>query len=137
MSISIPIIDGIFRVIDKIIPDPQAKAAAQLEALKMQQAGEFKQIETDLQLALGQLEVNKIEAAAPDMFRGGWRPAVGWVCVVGLLYTYLGQPLLAWASGIWAVPVPPSLDLGDLLILLGGMLGMGGMRTMERLKGKA
>lgn len=137
MSISIPIIDGILRVIDKVIPDPQAKAAAQLETLKMQQAGEFKQIETDLQLALGQLEVNKIEASAPDLFRGGWRPAVGWVCVIGLLYTYLGQPLLAWASGMWGVPVPPSLDLGDLLILLGGMLGLGGMRTMERLKGKA
>lgn len=137
MSLSIPIIDGILRVIDKVIPDPQAKAAAQLETLKMQQAGEFKQIETDLQLALGQLEVNKIEASAPDLFRGGWRPAVGWVCVIGLLYTYLGQPLLAWASGMWGVPVPPSLDLGDLLILLGGMLGLGGMRTMERLKGKA
>lgn len=137
MGISIPIIDGIFKIIEKVIPDPQAKAAAQLKTLEMQQAGEFKQIETDLQLALGQLEVNKIEAAAPDIFRGGWRPAVGWVCVIGLLYTYLGQPLLAWASGIWDVPAPPSLDLGDLLILLGGMLGLGGMRTMERLKGKA
>lgn len=137
MAISIPIIDGIFKIVDKILPDPQAKAQAQLEILRMNQAGEFKQIETDLQLALGQLEVNKIEAAAPDLFRGGWRPAVGWVCVIGLLYTYLGQPLLAWASGIWSVPTPPSLDLGDLLILLGGMLGLGGMRTMERLKGKA
>ena len=137
MGIAIPILDGILRVIDKVIPDPQAKAQAQLEAMRMQQQGEFKQIETDLQLALGQLEVNKIEAAAPDIFRGGWRPAVGWVCVIGLLYTYLGQPLLAWASGIWGVPGPPSLDLGDLLILLGGMLGLGGMRTMERLKGKA
>lgn len=136
MGISIPIIDGIFKIIDKVIPDPQAKAQAQLKTLEMQQAGEFKQIETDLALALGQLEVNKIEAAAPDMFRGGWRPAVGWVCVIGLLYTYLGQPLLSWASGIWSVPAPPSLDLGDLLILLGGMLGLGGMRTMERLKGK-
>lgn len=136
MSISIPIIDGIFKIIEKVIPDPQAKAQAQLKTLEMQQAGEFKQIETDLQLALGQLEVNKIEAAAPDLFRGGWRPAVGWVCVIGLLYTYLGQPLLAWGSGIWSVPAPPSLDLGDLLILLGGMLGLGGMRTMERLKGK-
>lgn len=136
MGISIPIIDGIFKVIEKVIPDPQAKAQAQLKTLEMQQAGEFKQIEADLQLALGQLEVNKIEAAAPDIFRGGWRPAVGWVCVIGLLYTYLGQPLLAWGSGIWDVPAPPSLDLGDLLILLGGMLGLGGMRTMERLKGK-
>jgi hypothetical protein len=137
MSISIPIIDGIFKIIDKVIPDPQAKAQAQLKTLEMQQAGEFKQIEADLQMALGQLEVNKIEAAAPDLFRGGWRPAVGWVCVIGLLYTYLGQPLLTWGSGIWDVPAPPSLDLGDLLILLGGMLGLGGMRTMERLKGKA
>jgi hypothetical protein len=137
VSISIPIIDGIFKVIEKVIPDPQAKAQAQLKTLEMQQAGEFKQIEADLQLALGQLEVNKIEAAAPDLFRGGWRPAVGWVCVIGLLYTYLGQPLLSWGSGIWNVPAPPSLDLGDLLILLGGMLGLGGMRTMERLKGKA
>lgn len=137
MSISIPLIDGIFRVIDKVIPDPAQKAQAQLEMLRMQQAGEFKQIETDLQLALGQLEVNKIEAAAPDLFRGGWRPAVGWVCVIGLLYTYLLQPLLSWASGMWDVPAPPSLDLGDLLILLGGMLGMGGMRHLERLRGKA
>jgi hypothetical protein len=137
MSISIPIIDGIFRVIEKVIPDPAAKAQAQLKALEMQQAGEFKEIEANLQLALAQIDVNKVEAAAPDLFRGGWRPAVGWVCVIGLLYTYLGQPLLAWASGIWEVPAPPSLDLGDLLILLGGMLGLGGMRTMERLKGKA
>jgi hypothetical protein len=137
VSISIPIIDGIFKIIDKVIPDPQAKAQAQLKTLEMQQAGEFKQIEADVQLALGQLEVNKIEAAAPDLFRGGWRPAVGWVCVIGLLYTYLLQPLLSWASGMWDVPAPPSLDLADLLILLGGMLGMGGMRHLERLKGKA
>lgn len=137
MGLPIPIIDGIFKVIDRVLPDPQAKAAAQYKVLELQQAGEFKQIETDLQLALGQIEVNKIEASAPDLFRGGWRPAVGWSCVIGLLYTYLGQPLLSWASGIWNVPAPPSLDLGDLLILLGGMLGLGGMRTMERLKGKA
>lgn len=137
MSISIPIIDGIFRVLDKLIPDPQAKAQAQLKILEMNQAGEFKQLETDLQLALGQIEINKIEAAAPDLFRGGWRPAVGWVCVIGLLYAYLGQPLLSWASGIADIPAPPSLDLQELLVLLGGMLGFGGMRMVERLRGKA
>lgn len=137
MSISIPIIDGLFKLIDKVIPDPQAKANAQLEMLRMQQAGEFKEIETNLQLALGQLEVNKIEAAAPDAFRGGWRPATGWCGVIGLLYTYLLQPLLTWASSIWGIPAPPPLDMGDLLILLGGMLGLSGMRSLERLKGKA
>jgi hypothetical protein len=137
MSISIPIIDGIFKIVDKILPDPQAKAQAQLEILRMNQAGEFKEIETDLQLALGQIEINKIEASAPDLFRGGWRPAVGWTCVIGLLYTYLLQPLLSWGSGIVSVPAPPQLDLQELLVLLGGLLGFGGMRMVERINGKA
>lgn len=125
----------VLKIVDKIIPDPQAKAAAQLEALKLAQAGEFKEIESQLQRDLAQVEVNKIEAQSPDLFRGGWRPAVGWVCVLGLVYAYLGQPLLQWASGIWDVPAPPKLDLGDLLMLLGGMLGLGTLRTTERIKG--
>jgi hypothetical protein len=137
VSISIPIIDGILRVIDKLIPDPVAKAQAQAEAIRMQQAGEFKEIDAAVQLAIAQMEINKIEAAAPDIFRGGWRPAVGWVCVIGLLYTYLLQPLLTWTSGIAHIPTPPPLDLQELLVLLGGMLGFGGMRMFERLKGKA
>lgn len=138
---SLPVVGALIeaglKVLDRVLPDPQQKAAAQLELLKLQQAGEFKNLEADLQMAMGQLEVNRIEAASADFFRGGWRPAVGWCCVLGLVYTYLGQPLLAWASGIWGWPVPPSLDLGDLIVLLGGMLGLGGMRTFERVKGKA
>jgi len=137
MPISIPIVDGIFKVIDKIIPDRQAAAQAQMEILRMNQAGEFKQIETDLQLALGQLEVNKIEAAAPDLFRGGWRPLCGYVCVGGLAYQFMLQPLLGWASGIWEIPAPPAIDMGDLLVLLGGMLGLGGFRTAEKFRGVA
>lgn len=137
MGVAIPILDGVFKVIDKIIPDPQAKAQAILEARRMDQAGEFKTLEADVQLAMGQVDVNKIEAASASFFRGGWRPAVGWVCVTGLLYNYVIQPLLAWASGIYSVPVPPKLDMGDLITLLAGMLGFGGMRMLERLKGKA
>lgn len=137
MSLSIPIIDGIVKIIDKVIPDPQAKAEASLKVLQLNQAGELRQIETDLQLALGQIDINKIEAAAPDLFRGGWRPASGWVCVIGLLYTYLLQPLLSWGSGMASVPAPPQLDLQELLVLLGGLLGFGGMRMVERIKGKA
>lgn len=135
MSIAIPIIDGILRVIDKVIPDPQAKAQAQLEALRMQQQGDFKQIEADLQIMLAQADINKAEAGT-DAFRGGWRPAVGWTCVGGLAYTYLAQPLLAWLSSVKGWPVPPTLDIFDLIILLGGMLGFGGMRSFERIKGK-
>jgi hypothetical protein len=130
------IIEAGLKIIERVIPDPQAKQAAQLELLKLHQAGEFKQIEADLQVMLGQIEVNKVEAAQ-DSFRGGWRPAVGWTCVGGLAYTYIAQPLLAWLSTAQGWQVPPTLDIFDLMILLGGMLGFGGMRSFERIKGKA
>ena len=130
------LLDAGLKILEKVIPDPGAKAAAQLELLKLQQAGEFRQIEADLQVMLAQTEVNKVEAAQ-DSFRGGWRPAVGWVCVAGMGYTYLGQPLIAWASAINGWAAPPTIDTFDLLIMLGGMLGFGGMRSFERIKGRA
>jgi hypothetical protein len=101
------------------------------------QAGEFKVLEADLQLALAQTKINEVEAAAPDMFRGGWRPAAGWVCVAGLAYQFLFQPLAAWSGSIQGWAPPPVLDLGDLYGLLFGMLGLGAYRSFERLKGKA
>jgi hypothetical protein len=131
------LLPAIIGIVDKVIPDPAAKAAAQLEVLKLQQAGEFKQIDNDLQIMLAQTRINEAEASSPDGFRGGWRPAVGWVCVAGMCYTYLGQPLLAWLSGIQGWAVPPAIDTWDLLVMLGGMLGFGGMRSFERIKGKA
>lgn len=132
----IDIIAGpIFKIIDKLVPDPQAKAQAQLEVIKLQQAGEFKELEAAVAIAQGQTEINKIEAASDNVFKSGWRPAVGWVCVIGLLYTYLFQPLLSWMSLTRGWAVPPSLELGDLIILLGGMLGLGTLRTTEKIKG--
>ena len=131
------ILGPITKLLDKIIPDPQAKAAAQIELLKLQQAGEFKELDAQLQRDLGQLEVNKAEAASGNAFAASWRPLCGYVCVLGLSYQFLIQPLLAWGSGIWAVPLPPNLDLGDLLTLLGGMLGLGSLRTAEKFRGVA
>lgn len=130
------LLDTGLKIIDKVIPDPQAKAAAQLKLMEMQQSGEFKAMEVDLALALGQMEINKVEAASPDIFRGGWRPGAGWVCVAGLSYQFLAQPLLAWASGINHWTAPPDLDLEQLLGLLAGLLGLGAYRTVERIKGK-
>ena len=131
------LIDAGLKVLDRVIPDPQAKAQAQLELLKLQQAGEFKVLEADLQLALAQTEVNKVEAASADPFKSGWRPAAGWVCVLGLLYQFLLQPLLAWGSVMQGYSAPPVLELGDLYGLLFGMLGLGAYRSVERVKGKA
>jgi hypothetical protein len=122
------------KIIDKVIPDPQAKAEALFKLKELEQAGELKVLDADLQIALAQADINKAEATDPNAFRSGWRPAVGWVCVVGLAYTFILQPLLSWASGVWNIPAPPPLDMGDLFTLLGGMLGLGGLRTFEKLK---
>lgn len=132
------LIPAITQVLDKIIPDPQAAADAKLKALELAQKGDLAALDAELRLALGQLEVNKAEATT-DMFRGGWRPAVGWVCVLGLAYQFILQPLLPWVVALFGVQVPPlpAIDNETLMVLLTGMLGLGGLRTIERVKGKA
>ena len=132
------IIPAITQVLDKIIPDPQAAAEAKLKALELAQKGDLAALDAELRLALGQIEVNKAEAAT-DMFRGGWRPAVGWVCVVGLAYQFVMQPVLPWVVALFGAQVPPlpAIDNETLMVLLTGMLGLGGLRTIERVKGKA
>ena len=131
----IPVLGTIF---DKLLHDPQQAAEAKLRAMEMAQRGELAVLDADMRLALGQLEVNKAEAGT-DMFRGGWRPATGWVCVFGLAYQFLAQPLLPWGAAVlgFAVPPLPAIDNETLMVLLTGMLGLGGLRTFERVKGKA
>ena len=125
------------KLIDKLIPDPAAKQAAQLELLKLQQAGDFKVMETELAATLAQIEVNKVEAASTNPFVSGWRPAVGWTCVAGLLYQFLGQPLLTWIAAMYCKPPAPLIDTTQMFILLGGMLGLSGLRTYEKITGVA
>ena len=134
LPVLIPLITS---VIDKILPDPQAAAEAKLRALEMAQRGELVALDADLKLALGQLEVNKTEAAT-DAYRGGWRPFCGWVCGIGLAYTFLARPLLPWLAAVGGANVPdlPAIDTDTLMLLLTGMLGLGSLRTFERVKGK-
>lgn len=118
------------KVIDRIWPDPTQAANAKFELFKLQQSGELAQI-------AGQLKINEVEAANPSVFVSGWRPFVGWVCGFGLVYSFIGQPLLAWGSVNFHFVVPPTLDLGTLLTILGGMLGLGALRTTEKINGVA
>ena len=126
-------------ILDKIIPDPAQKAEAQLKMLEMAQKGEMAVLDADLRVALGQIETNKIEAASAGLYKGGWRPGAGWICVAGLGYTFLLRPLLPWLATLAGFNVPPlpPIDTMELIALLGGMLGLGGFRTYERVKGKA
>lgn len=131
------LIPAVISVIDKILPDPQQAAEAKLRAVEMAQKGELAQLDADVRLALGQMEINKAEATT-DLFRGGWRPATGWCCVAGLAYQFILQPTLPWVAALFGATVPPlpAIDNETLLILLTGMLGLGGLRTVERVKGR-
>lgn len=116
-------------VLDRVIPDTAEAAKAKAEM-------EMRLIESANQAALAQVEVNKAEASSGSVFVGGWRPFIGWVCGAALAYQFIVSPLALWGCQIagLSVPPPPSLD-GMLWELIFGMLGFGGLRTVEKLKG--
>jgi hypothetical protein len=119
------------KVIDRLWPDPTQAAAAKLELFKLQQSGELAQM-------TGQLEINKVEAASTSLFTSGWRPAIGWVCGAGFACQFVIGPLASWGSRLVGHPVDlPPLDVGAMMPLLFGMLGMGAYRTAEKIQGVA
>ena len=119
------------KLLERVIPDADARAKAQAELLKASQ-------DQDFQLSLGQIEINKVEAASQNWFVAGWRPAVGWISVAGLAYNFLLYPLLVWAAAsTHALFTPPPLVSDNLMELVLGMLGLGGLRTVEKIKGVA
>ncbi len=124
------------KVFDKIFPDPQQAAQAKLELFKLQQNGELKVLEGETALATGQMEINKVEAASDSFFKSGWRPATGWICVFGLFYQFVFLPFATFTLTLYEVKaVMPAMDLNTLMTLLFGLLGLGGYRTIEKLKG--
>jgi len=134
LAIASALMPAITSIIDKAIPDPEASARAKLEVAKLQQEGAFKELEAQLQLNLAQAEINKIEAASRSPFQGGWRPGAGWVGVAAMAYEFLVRPLLPWCltvSGAADVPPLPSLD-NVLFEMVGLMLGLGGLRTLDK-----
>ena len=131
LNVLIPVIGSL---LEKIIPDPKMAAEAKLKAIELAQNGELAHLDADLKLALGQIEVNKAEAAT-DKFRGGWRPFIGWVCGIGVAIQFVVSPLFTWFSMLIGVPIIfPVLDSSVLMTLLFGMLGLGTLRTTEKLK---
>lgn len=115
-------------LLDKFVPDPEAKAQAEMELVKMAADGELKQI-------IAQLEINAKEAAHPSLFVAGWRPFFGWAGGVGFIYSVMIQPMVSWYSAMRGWPVPPVLNIDLLWVVITGMLGIGGMRTFEKSRG--
>ena len=117
-------------LLDKFIEDKDQKNALAHEIATMSQ-------KHAQELAKSQIEVNKIEAASRSVFVAGWRPFVGWTCGVALAYHFVLQPLALFGitvAGVEMSPLP-SFDMDTLLTVLLGMLGLGGLRTLEKTKG--
>jgi hypothetical protein len=116
------------KILDRVIPDKAEREKAQAELVKMQLSGELSQL-------AGQLEVNKTEAAHQSVFVAGWRPFIGWVCGVALAYQFVLRPVITWAvpSLGYTVAEMPGLD-DNLWELMFGMLGLGGLRSYEKIK---
>lgn len=123
------------KILDKLFPDPQKKQEAQIELLRLEQSGVLAQLDSETKLALAQNEVNKQEAASPNWFIAGWRPFIGWSCGFIFCANYIGVPFLAWISPLFDIPPPPRLEIGEVLPVLLGMLGLGSMRSVEKVKG--
>lgn len=131
-----PLFDVLKQVLSGLGLDPEAKARAQAQAFEALTKGTFEQ-QAELQTALAQIDTNKTEASA-GVFRGGWRPAVGWTCAAALALQFVVGPLLMWAAAAFGHPLPPLPKLDDMLWeLLAGLLGLGTLRTVEKIKGAA
>ncbi len=126
------------KVIDRIWPDPAQAASAKLELLKMQQTGELAQLAADTELAKGQIKINEAEAASSSLFIGGWRPFVGWACGGAFAWNWIGLPVARLIGVLVDHPIVlAQADMTEMLPVLLGMLGLGGMRSWEKSKGVA
>jgi len=115
-------------MLNRWFPDPEKRAQAEREFLLSLSADDMKK-------ALAQLEVNAREAAHPSVWVSGWRPFVGWVSGLGFVWATIGQPVVSWVSLTKGWPVPPAVDSEILLTVLFGMLGLGTLRSVEKVKG--
>ena len=124
------LVGPISTILDKVIPDKDLKEKLCHEIATMAEKHAQEQ-------AMAQIEVNKVEAAHKSLFVSGWRPAVGWVCAIAFAYHFIIKDLIIFGASFAGAELPelPEFDMGTLLTVLGGMLGIGGLRTYEKQKG--
>ena len=130
MSLLNSLIGPATQILDKFVEDKDQKAKLAHELATMADRLAHEQ-------HLAQIAVNKEEAASGSLFKGGWRPFVGWVCGVAFFYHFVLQPVIIFVVAIIGVNVPdlPEFQMNTLLTVLGGLLGIGGLRTYEKQKG--
>lgn len=129
-----PLAEVIKNVIGRIWPDPAKQAEAQLKLATMVQNGDLARLTAETDLAKAQINVNAVEAAG-DGFRANWRPFIGWVCGSALAWNYIMRPWVVFGSALYGHPLDlPAADMMEMMPVLLGMLGLGGFRTIEKVK---
>jgi len=125
------------KILDKVLPDKDAAAKAKIALLEITQKGELQALAQEFELAKSQIAVNQEEAKSSNLFVSGWRPAVGWLCCAAYAFNYILMPLANWGVKFFDVNAPSivALDTGELTTLLFGLLGIGTLRTVEKIKG--
>lgn len=123
--------------LDKFVANPQAKAEALFKLQELAAKQDSEQLQAEVQRIMGQIEINKIEAASEDKFTKRPRPFIMWVCGISLAYSFLIEPFMRFiAQVIFHYSGPfPVLQMGELTTILMGLLGLGAMRTLEKVKG--
>ena len=130
MSLVNTLVGPVSNILDKFVEDKdqKAKLAHEIATMSDKHAQE---------IALALISVNAAEAASGSLFKGGWRSCVGWVCAIAFFYHFVGQPLIIFIVALAGAEIPPlpEFDMCTLLTVLGGMLGIGSLRTYEKQKG--
>lgn len=126
LNLLLPIIGN---VLDRVLPgETESERVKKLEI-------QNELIKSVTESAEGNLQVNKAEAETGNLFLAGWRPAIGWACAAGFIYTVFVQPIGSWLCGLYGVPGLPVLDPELFTSVMLGMLGLGGFRSYEKMKG--
>ncbi|MDP2751756.1 MAG: holin family protein [Rhodocyclaceae bacterium] len=135
------LVESVGKLADDLFTSDKERFDAEIELRRLG----LEETRVEAGLLTGQQEINRVEAASSRLFVAGWRPAVGWVCVAALAYQFLLYPLLIWSWALmqaqgW-IPMglapPPMLETDSLYVVLFGLLGIGGLRSFEKVKGVA
>ncbi len=128
------LIEGVGKIANDLFTSDEERLRAEIDLKRL-----------DVDVARGQMAVNRAEAQHNSLFVAGWRPAIGWVGAAAMAYQFLLSPLMVWGWSFmqaknWVPPElkpPPMLDTEALWVILSGMLGIAGMRSVEKVKGVA
>ena len=130
MGLITAVLPAVTDVIGRFLPEDKEKRAKAERDIEKQLTNSLAKID------LAQLDINKTEAGHRSVFVAGWRPFIGWSCGIALCYSYVVQPILVFILAQTGYLVElPRMDLGEMMPVLMGMLGLSGMRSFEKFKG--